>query len=156
MLHDTSVSAKDLMTTRLRTVKGRDRVFDSTKMLLKYGISGAPVVDDHYRLIGMLSEKDCIQAFVNAIHHGLPPSFVEDVMSKDVVSVGPGTGILQVAHLFLRKRLRRIPVVDADGVLLGQVSRRDLLKRAVSIFEGAKTREAALLYLSALERSPPV
>ena len=77
-------------------------------------------------------------------------------MSKDVVSVGPGTGILQVAHLFLRKRLRRIPVVDADGVLLGQVRRRDLLKRAVSIFEGAKTREAALLYLSALERSPPV
>ena len=155
MLHQSTVQAKDIMMKTVRTVSAETSVFDATQMLCKNGFSGAPVVGADNRLIGMLSEKDCIHAFLNAIHHRSPPASVQEVMTAEVITCTEDTGILDVAHLFVHKGLRRVPVVR-DGILVGQISRRDLLKKIVQIFEGSKDHEAAILYLSALGRSAPV
>ena len=155
MLHDTKVSARDIMVRRVYTASTQDRVFEVTKTLTKRGYSGAPVVDGDNRVLGIITEYDCIRAFLNAVHHERPPSRVEDVMTRDVVTVTEDAGILSLANLMLQKRLHRVPVVR-DGKLVGQISRRDVLLRAVAIFEASGNREAAILYLSALDRKPPV
>lgn len=143
------------MTRRVKTVRADDRVYDAVQMLVAHGISGAPVVDAKGHLIGMLSEKDCIQALMRAVVHRLPSSKVSDVMDRNLTSVREDAHFLTITHLFLYEGLRRIPVVDDDGRLIGQISRRDLLAKAMQIFEKAPTREAAILYLSAFEGTIP-
>lgn len=143
------LTAKEMMTKRLVTLQPEQQVYDAVQLLIKKGISGAPVVDSQYRLVGILSEKDCIQTLVQAIHHRLPSSKVKDVMSTSITSVTSDADFLSISHLFLTKPVRRIPVLNGT-VLVGQISRRDLLATAVKVFKTAKNREAALLYLSAL------
>jgi CBS domain-containing protein len=155
MLKHTTVTAQDIMVRRVRTVRPEERVFQASKMLTRAGHSGAPVVDDQHRLVGMLSEVDCIRAFLNAVHHGHPPSLVSDVMTREVISITEDLGILAIADLVVRKKLRRVPVVRGS-LLVGLVCRRDVLERAQAIFERSGGREAAILYLSALGRKPPV
>ncbi len=155
MLHETKVTAREIMVTQVKTVRPDDRVFEVTKLLTKSRFSGAPVLDRSGRLVGVISEADCIQAFLSAVHHDNPPSTVEDVMTRDVITVTEDVGILHIANLMLSKRLRRLPVVR-DGKLVGQISRRDVLVKAIKIFEASGSRDAAILYLSALGRRPPV
>lgn len=144
--------AKDIMVTKLKVVRPDDRVYGSVKMLIKQKISGAPVVDGRRNLIGMLSEKDCIQAMLRAVHDRIPPARVSDVMNRSPITVSEDTDLLTMAHLFLKHPIRRLPVVRGT-LLVGQISRRDLLKSAVGVFERAGGRDAAALYLSALTGS---
>lgn len=143
------VVARDMMVTRLHTFGPDERVYTAVKKLLKYGISGAPVVDQDHNLVGVVSEQDCIQALLRAVHSRLPASTVADAMTSEPITVTQDTDFLTVAHLFVKSRVRRIPVVDGPK-LLGQISRRDLLKVATRVFDKAPDRDAALLYLSAL------
>ena len=140
MLHKSAVTAKDIMITTVRSVRASDSIFDATQMLCKNGFSGAPVLDGAGHLKGILSEKDCIHAFLNAIHHRSPPVTVQEVMTANVITVTEDTGILDVAHLFVDKGLRRVPVTR-EGLLVGQISRRDLLRQILQIFEASIIKE---------------
>ncbi|MEO0600325.1 MAG: CBS domain-containing protein [Myxococcota bacterium] len=151
----TGISARDMMKKKVITVRQDMRVLDAVRLLLKNRVSGAPVVDDEYRLIGMLSEKDCIQALLRAVAERLPSSNVQDVMTTDIFTVTDGTDLLTIAHHFVTKPLRRIPVVDERNVLIGQISRRDLLNSALDVWDEAPSRQAAVLYLSATGRETP-
>lgn len=150
-----NVTARQMMTTRLITVREDMRVLDAVRLLLKNRVSGAPVVNEAGRLIGMLSEKDCIQALLRAVNERLPSSMVADVMSTDVVTVHETTDLLTVAHQFVTQPIRRLPVLSEDGRLVGQISRRDLLSVAVDVWDESPNREAAVLYLSATGRTTP-
>jgi CBS domain-containing protein len=143
------------MTTRLHTARPEQPVAEVVNMLLKQKISGAPVIDSDRRLVGIISEKDCIKALIRAVHHDVPFSLVSDVMSTDVITINEDTHLMTMCHLFLSNPIRRLPVLAGEK-LVGQVSRRDVLKRAASLFDRATTRESALLYLSALGAPPPV
>ena len=151
----TGTTARDMMKTRLVTVRADMRVLDAVRLLLSNRVSGAPVVDDTGSLIGMLSEKDCIQALLRAVAERLPSSTVADVMTAEVTTVHEGTDMLTVAHMFVTKLLRRIPVVNEAGALVGQISRRDLLATAIEVWDESPSREAAVLYLSATGRTTP-
>jgi|TARA_B110000037_G_scaffold33083_1_gene39926 predicted transcriptional regulator len=154
ILHESKIKAADIMITSVYSVRPNDQILDVTKMLCKKKYSGAPVTTDNKELVGMLSEKDCIDAFLNSIYHNTPLSQVKDLMTRKVISVTEDTNILTLAHLFVSKGLRRIPVVR-DGILVGQISRRDLLHYAIYIIEEPNSREASTLYLSALDRDTP-
>jgi predicted transcriptional regulator len=154
MLHESKITAKDIMVTAVYSARPNDQILDVTKILCKRGFSGAPVTTDKKELVGMLSEKDCIDAFLSAIYHNTPLSKVEEVMTNKVISVTEDTDILSLAHLFVNKGLRRVPVVR-EGILVGQISRRDLLKSAMRLIERTNSRESSTLYLSALDRDTP-
>lgn len=149
-----SVRVDAFMATRLYTVKADSRIYDVVQALVKRGYSGAPVVEKG-KLVGVISEKDCIRALMRAVMDELPPSTVADVMSTDLITIQPSLPLLSAAHLFLQHPIRRLPVVDTRGKLLGQVSRRDLLAHAVKIFKVSGSRKAAVLYLSAIEGTVP-
>jgi len=143
-------TAGDMMETEPLTVGPDDSVFETVQLLLRRKVTGVPVVDEDHRLLGMLSEKECIRALIRAIHYRMPPSFVRDVMARNPVTVTEETSILTLSDLFVNHDFRRIPVIRGER-LVGQVTRIDLLRAAVQVFRTAPSRQQAVLYLSALD-----
>lgn len=124
------LTARDIMTTKLITFRTDQPIYEAIKALLKHGISGAPVVDDEKRLIGILSELDCLRMLSSDEFHGgeqEESGLVEHFMSSDPQSIEPTLGVYSVAHTFMTTPIRRLPVVESDR-LIGQVSRRDVLR----------------------------
>lgn len=125
MLH--SVAVKDYMSASLVTFTPDMNVLSAIHSMIEHRISGAPVVDEHGNLIGLLSEKDCMQVALNAGYHGEYGGRVSEFMTHEVRTVDADTSILEVAKMFLEENLRRYPVMEGNR-LVGQVSRRDVLK----------------------------
>lgn len=122
-----SVTVKDYMASGLVTLTPEMGVMEAVQKLLDYRISGAPVLDEEGNMIGMLSEKDCMKVVLNAAYHEELGGVVSDFMVKDVITVDADIGIVEVAEMFIKSSFRRYPVLS-DGKLVGQISRRDVLK----------------------------
>ena len=131
------ILARDYMTTAVATLTPDMNLLDAVQVLLDRRISGAPVVDDTGNLVGVLSEKDCLRASLNANYYGDLGGLVADHMQRDVATVGDETAIFDVARLFIDGHFRRYPVVRGHH-LVGQISRRDVLRalRDLSRSEG--------------------
>ena len=117
------------MTTRLITFTPDVDIQSATRTLLQHKISGAPVTDKNGKLVGMLSEKDCIKLLLDG-HYNQRPSgqgTVADYMSEEVTTIPADTSVYDVAYKFVKSPFRRFPVVQ-NGRLVGQISRRDVLK----------------------------
>ena len=128
-----SVEMKDYMLTNPVKVKADDDVFDAIHHLLVYKVSGACVVDDGGHLIGVLSELDCLRAILSSVYNESPVGKVKEYMTKEVISVKLNDNIVDVARDMLEHKHRRRPVIQDDGLLIGQVTCRQLL-RAVKEF----------------------
>ncbi len=133
MLHNASV--RDYMAANLVTFKPQQDLLQAIHLLLENGISGAPVTDSLGNIIGMLSEKDCIKAALKAGFEQQSQGKVEDFMTRDVKTVDAEDSIMTVAKLFIETPYKRYPVVD-DNSLVGQISRRDVLRAIQVISQG--------------------
>jgi CBS domain-containing protein len=104
---------------------------DVIKIIIDKKIAGAPVLDDQNHLVGIISEKDCLRIIVEQAYYNLPPETkkVSDYMTAKVQSLSPTTNIVEAAVEFLNSPIRRFPVVE-NGMLIGQVSRRHILRAA--------------------------
>ncbi|MEC7767908.1 MAG: CBS domain-containing protein [Acidobacteriota bacterium] len=120
-------SVADIMTKKVVVLSPDTDIYAAVRTLLKKKVSGAPVVDKDQTLVGILSEKDCLKVISATAFDGTPTGTVADYMTQTVNSVGPSASIYDVVDRFLQNHFRRLPVVDSDGRLLGQVSRRDVL-----------------------------
>ena len=141
--------AKDIMTTRLHTLRADTDVFKAIETLNKNKISGAPVIDEKRQLLGMFTEKSCLEVLIDAAYEGLPTNQVGAFMDDPADTIEENTTLLSIAQVFLNKRTRRLPVLR-DGKLVGQVSRRDVIRAATKMVDSAPDRASTLLYLSAL------
>ena len=128
-----SVEMKDYMLTNPVKVKADDDVFEAIHQLLVYKVSGACVVDDGGHLVGVLSELDCLRAILGSVYNDSPVGKVGEFMTKEVISVKMTDSIVDVASDMLKHKHRRRPVIQDDGLLIGQVTCRQLL-RAVKEF----------------------
>lgn len=117
---------RDFMATELVTFPLEMPIAEAVSLLVKNKYSGAPVVDAQGKLVGMLTEKDCLRAVVMA-GGGAEGSTVRDFMSEEVDAVEPDTSLLDVAEGFMQAAFKRFPVVQ-DGRLVGQISRFDVLR----------------------------
>lgn len=129
-------TVRDFMAKSLVTLEPKTDIFTAIDTLLRHRISGAPVVDENKKLIGMLSEKDCLRVFAQGAYHQIAGGQVADYMSSQLTTVGPDDDLFSVADIFLKNSFRRLPVLD-QGVLVGQVSRRDVLEASRKIWTGA-------------------
>ena len=147
-----TITARDVMVTRLTTLTPDMDVHDAIKLLLRHRISGAPVVGPHDQYLGVFSERCSMQVILDAAYEQLPSSKVGMFMDTEAMTIVPDTQLLSIAQAFLLTNYRRLPVVSEEGVLLGQVSRRDVLSATVDILKPAKSaRESSFLVLSALK-----
>jgi len=119
---------KDYMATTLFTLKATASIYDAVDFLLKNKISGAPVVDGKNKLIGLISEKDCLRLMTKGVQHNEPKVNVADFMTTKVDTITPEMDIYYAAGIFLKNAYRRFPVVDKQGKMVGQISRRDILR----------------------------
>ncbi len=123
-----SVSVQDYMATGLVTFKPETELFEAISALLRYKISGAPVVNKKGELVGLLSEVDCLRAILTHTYHEEEcGGSVADCMTTTVETINYDADIVDVARLFIDKGRRRLPVVK-DGKLVGQISRSDVLR----------------------------
>ena len=130
-----SVLVKDYMARTVITFKPDTDVLEAIHVLVKNRIAGAPVVDDEGNLIGMLSEYDCMKVALDAGYHGNWGGPVRDFMSVGVQTVDADMSIVDLAQVFINKKLRRFPVMQ-DTRLVGQISRRDVLRALEVIAKG--------------------
>lgn len=118
---------RDFYSTRLVTVRRDTPIMRAVQVMLEHDISGMPVVDEAGRLVGILTERDCIRKAVEAGYLDEPGGTVAEYMSEDVQTVSPDDALLDVAARFVDSPFRRFPVVE-HGRLLGIIGRRDFLR----------------------------
>jgi len=123
-----SVSLDDYMAKNLIKVKANDTVLNAAKVIINNQVSGVCVVDDNDKLVGIISELDCLRAIVERIYQHEQPNagYVYEAMTKDVITSRPEEDIISVADSMLRQKHRRRPIVDGED-LIGQVTCRQLL-----------------------------
>ena len=122
-----SMMVKDYMSRNVVTLDPETEILQAVHELITHDISGAPVLDRHGRLIGVLTERDCMRVARQGDYHGMPAGQVKDHMSTNPQSVEPGESILELADLFINGRFHRYPVLD-NGRLVGVISRRDVMR----------------------------
>lgn len=120
-------TAADIMVTRVEVLSPNVAIADAIETLLRRGYSGAPVVDEQGRPIGVLSEHDCVRVLASSLYDNEPTGTVADHMTKSVETIDEHTDLLTVAQHFAQGQHRRLLVVR-EGALSGLITRRDLLR----------------------------
>lgn len=129
-----NIKVSDYMTKNLITFKPEQTVLEVMNTLIRKKISGGPVVNDNYELVGIISEGDCIKEISNSRYHNLPMEEikVEDHMIKEVETIDGEMNLFDAAEKFLRDKRRRFPICE-HGKLVGQISQKDVLKAALEL-----------------------
>jgi CBS domain-containing protein len=115
---------RKLMFVKPRTVKIGDSVIDAAKLMKGEETGIAPIVEDG-RLIGVVTEHDIT---LRVVAEGRDPrtTRVEDVASRDVVTIDPDQELDEALAVMAQHGLRRLPVIEEDGTLVGIVAQTDV------------------------------
>ncbi|GAB1516710.1 CBS domain-containing protein [Actinophytocola sp. KF-1] len=116
--------ARDIMSRPVVSVDTGATVLEAVTALTEHGFAAVPVVDDGDRVVGIFSESDGLRAE----HRRDAP--VTEVMTPLVEVTTPDADVARIAERMLAKHLRSVPVVE-EGLLVGMVARRDLLRTMV-------------------------
>lgn len=117
---------RDHMATEMVTVTPDTEIMRAVHLLVENDISGMPVIETGGRLVGILTERNCIDVALQAGYFDESGGRVADYMSAPVETVRPDDSLMDVADRFRQSTFRRFPVVE-DGKLIGLISRRDVL-----------------------------
>lgn len=141
---------KDIMTKEVITVMEKDTVEECAKLISTNDLGGLPVLDIDRRVKGIVTEGDLIKRasridgppyleilggiiylerykdFMKDIRKSMG-NLVEDIMTKDVVTIGPDEDVEDAATVMVREKIKRLPVVDEEEKLIGIISRKDIM-----------------------------
>jgi CBS-domain-containing membrane protein len=146
------MKVSDVMTRRVISVSPETSVFVAIRLMLKHHVSGLPVIDNHAKLVGLLSEGDLLRrgeieterkrsvwldalfgpadGAADYVHsHGLA---VKEIMTPDPITVIEDTRLDEVVRLMENRNVKRLPVLR-DGKVIGIVSRANLMRALLSI-----------------------
>ncbi len=131
---ETHIKVSDYMTTKLVTFKPDQSLLEVMNTLIKYKISGGPVVNEKHELLGIISEGDCIKQISESRYYNQPITdmVVEKHMAKDVETIDGNMDVFDAAQKFLNSKRRRFPITK-EGKLVGQISQKDVLKAALKL-----------------------
>jgi CBS domain-containing protein len=113
------VTARDVMTTEVITIAMDSSTHEAERVLADNRISGLPVLGPDGNIVGVLSVYDLLAK---------SGATVRDIMSRDVTTVLDTAPISNVRAVLVSQRLRRVPVIDAEGHLVGIISLGDLVR----------------------------
>ncbi len=118
---------RDYMDTVVQTLKPETEILDAVDFLLEKHVTGAPVVDEENRVVGILTEKDCLHLLAAGSDADIPQGTVAEFMTTEVQTIPPNMNVYFCAGLFLNTTVRRFPIVE-DGKLVGAITRFDILR----------------------------
>lgn len=119
--------AKDYMTANVVTLRPDMDLLEAVNKLIEKRVPGAPVVDHLGDFIGILVERDCLSAVLNAVYFNDRGGRVESFMHRNVEVVQADTSISEVAQKLIKTGHRGFPVVK-ENRLVGMINRSDVLK----------------------------
>ncbi|MCF6435766.1 MULTISPECIES: CBS domain-containing protein [Pseudoalteromonas] len=122
-----SIKVADYLNHRPVTFSVEMRVELAVEKLLQSGQPGGPVIDSNKRVVGFLSEQDCLRKMLEATYQNESHSVVGDVMTANPVCVKPEDSIVQIADKMTINKPKLYPVIDDEGRLLGVISRANVL-----------------------------
>ena len=134
-------TVKDVMTTHVVAVRLKATYKEMATRLREFRVSAFPVIDDGNRVVGVVSEadllsKEALQYSAPGVAAGLlhgrelakaAAVTAADLMTKPPVTIGPDETVSHAARLMYSRKVKRLPVVDDHGRLVGIVSRADVL-----------------------------
>ena len=136
------MKVRDLMTTEPITTTPDAPLKEAARMMVEHGISGLPVLKDG-KLVGMVTEGDFLRQEANRDQPyrlsllealfgdgtGSPPAVetVGEVMTESVITITADATVSEAARVMSHRRIKRIPVVDDAGTLIGVISRADIV-----------------------------
>jgi CBS domain-containing membrane protein len=146
-----SIHAKDIMTKEVFSVNPDTPLKEVAELMGKHGVAGLPVVDEHTRVVGVISERD----FLSKMGDSTTKNFMiliayclsnkgclaipvraqkaADIMTTPAISVKEDATVLQINTIFKEKQINRVPVEDRNGCLQGIVTRADILNISLNI-----------------------
>jgi CBS domain-containing membrane protein len=141
------IPVREIMTKHVVAVKADADLHETAQLLSEHEISGMPVIDDDARVIGVISEADILllagmkrehtfrDLLRSLLGEPLPVrktgTRVRHVMSFPPITAKADDLVGDVANIFDKRRIKRLPVVDSEGKLIGIISRADIV-RAIS------------------------
>ena len=123
------ITVRDCMSQNMILFNKDQSIIEVVEILIKFRVSGGPVVNDQKRVIGIISEGDCVKQISESRYYNMPMEdvSVEKYMSRDVNTISPDVNLFDAANLFLKSKRRRFPVVEHDRII-GIVSQKDILR----------------------------
>jgi CBS domain-containing protein len=121
-----SEKVQDVMERNVQTADVNSTVRDCAKLMAKKKVSSVVIVDGS-KAVGIVTERDLV---VKVIADNLDPSKVlaRDIMSTPLITIGPEATVKEAAGLMTEYRIRRLVVIDANGMLAGLVTASGLAK----------------------------
>jgi CBS domain-containing protein len=135
-------SARDVMSAWPLVLDPDTDLDTAIEKLVTSRVSGAAVLDDQERLLGVLTEKDALRILANAAFGELTGGRVRDYMSTVQAMVTPQMDVVAVAHVFLQGNFPVLPVVEGERAI-GRIRRFDLVA-AISVFLGQHFAERVI------------
>jgi CBS domain-containing protein len=121
-------TVREFMDKFVETLSPDTDIWDAVDFLMEKRVTGALVADGKGKLVGILTESDCLKLLtLGGPDHEAPKGKVKDFMTSAVETVTPNMDIYYVAGLFLAKNFRRLPVVE-DGRIVGAITQFDILR----------------------------
>jgi tRNA nucleotidyltransferase (CCA-adding enzyme) len=117
-------TARELMSSPVRTIRPRTTIQEAQRILLRYGHSGLSVVNAEDQLVGIISRRDIDLA----LHHGFSHAPVKGYMTTAPKTIQPDTPLPQIEQLMVTYDIGRLPVLEGDS-LVGIVTRTDVLRQ---------------------------
>lgn len=123
-------SVEKYMTRDLITFKKDTDINVVIKSLLDNRISGAPVLNDSGQVVGLIDDKDCLNVLFGNAYNRIPTTSntVSNYMSNVMKTISIDQDIMDVASVFISSPYKRLLVMGEDNKLVGQISRRDILR----------------------------
>jgi CBS domain-containing protein len=128
----TKIKVSDYMSTTLVTLTESTNIFEAIKTMAEARITSAPVINEASQMVGIFSERDCMNAAICATYNQVAGGGVGEYMSSGIMSIKAESSILEAANQFNSSHIRSLPVYDDVG-LVGIISRTDVL-RAIATF----------------------
>lgn len=122
-----ALRVRDYMTSPAVTVDEDVEIMRAVRLLIEQRLSGLPVVDHAGRLVGMLTERDCMRVALHAGYHDEPGGPVARYMSSPPRTMHQLDSLLEAAEFFADAAIQHCPVVD-DGRVVGLIRRHDTLR----------------------------
>ena len=131
---DAPILVSDYMTKKLVTFSPNQSILEVMEAFAQYKISGGPVLDDNGFLVGIVSEADCMKQISESRYFNQPilDKSVQRFMTKNVETIPHDMTIFDAAGVFDRHNRRRLPVMK-NGLLVGQISRKDIVIAALKL-----------------------
>jgi CBS domain-containing protein len=134
---------RDIMTTDPIRVSPDALLKEAARLMVRHQVSGLPVVDADGDLVGIVTEGDFLRQeagrerpygaslldalFGDGVVEAPAAETVAEVMSRDLVTITPDAGIGEAARVMTHRRIKRLPVLNAEGRLIGIISRADVV-----------------------------